>query len=96
MNFEFYNPTHLIFGAGTLLRLGEVVKKYGDKALIVTGGGSVKRSGVFDRAVSSLSAAGVACAECDSVEPNAEVLMAKGVQTGFFHCANILAMRRHI
>lgn len=54
MNFEFHNPTHLIFGAGTLSQLGEVVSNHGKKALLVTGGGSVKRSGVFDRAVASL------------------------------------------
>ena len=73
MNFEFYNPTHLIFGAGTLSKLGEVASKYGKKALIVTGGGSVKRSGVFDKAVSSLTTAGVAYAECDGVEPNPRI-----------------------
>ena len=73
MNFEFQNPTHLIFGAGTLSRLGEVASRYGKKALIVTGGGSVKRSGVFDKAVSSLNAAGVAHAHCDGVEPNPRI-----------------------
>ena len=73
MNFEFHNPTHLIFGAGTLSRLGEVVSKHGKKALIVTGGGSVKRNGTFDRAVASLKAAGVAFAECDGVEPNPRI-----------------------
>jgi alcohol dehydrogenase YqhD (iron-dependent ADH family) len=73
MKFEFHNPTHLIFGAGTLSQLGEVVSRYGKKALIVTGGGSVKRSGVFDKAVSSLNAAGVAYAECDGVEPNPRI-----------------------
>ena len=59
MKFEFYNPTHLIFGAGTLSQLGEVVSKHGQKALIVTGGGNIKRSGIFDRAVTSLKDAGV-------------------------------------
>jgi len=73
MNFEFYNPTHLVFGAGTLSQLGEVVRKHGKKALIVTGGGSVKRSGVFDRAVASLKAAGVAVAECTGIEPNPRI-----------------------
>ena len=73
MKFEFHNPTHLIFGAGTLSQLSEVVSRYGKKALIVTGGGSVKRSGVFDKAVSSLKAAGVAYAECDGVEPNPRI-----------------------
>ena len=73
MNFEFHNPTHLIFGAGTLSQLGGVVSKHGKKALIVTGGGSVKRNGTFDRAVASLKAAGIAFAECDGVEPNPRI-----------------------
>jgi alcohol dehydrogenase YqhD (iron-dependent ADH family) len=73
MNFEFHNPTHLIFGAGVLARLGEVVSKHGQKALLVTGGGSVQRSGVLDRAVSSLKSAGVAVIECAGVEPNQRI-----------------------
>ncbi len=83
MNFEFYNPTQLIFGAGTLSQLGEVVRKHGKKALIVTGGGSVKRSGVFDRAVASLKAAGVAVAECPGIEPNPRITsVARGTDIG--------------
>ncbi|HPR56423.1 MAG TPA: iron-containing alcohol dehydrogenase [Deltaproteobacteria bacterium] len=73
MNFEYHNPTHLIFGAGTLSQLGEVARRYGKKALLVTGGGSVKRSGVFDRAVASLKDAGVSVAECSGVEPNPRI-----------------------
>lgn len=68
-----YNPTRLIFGEGALSRLGEVVLKYGKKALIVTGGGNVKRNGTFGRAVASLKAAGIAFAECDGVEPNPRI-----------------------
>jgi alcohol dehydrogenase YqhD (iron-dependent ADH family) len=70
MNFEFCNPTRLIFAAGGLSRLGEVARAQGRRALLVTGGGSVKRSGAFDRAVASLTAAGVSVAECSGVEPN--------------------------
>jgi len=73
MNFEFYNPTHLVFGAGALSRLGEVVSKHGKKALMVTGGGSVKRNGTFDRAVASLKGANVSVAECSGVEPNPRI-----------------------
>ena len=73
MNFEFHNPTRLIFGAGALARLGEVVTAHGTKALIVTGGGSVKRNGTFDRAVASLKDAGIPFAECDGVEPNPRI-----------------------
>ena len=73
MNFEFHNPTHLVFGAGALSRLGEVVSKHGKKALIVTGGGSVKRSGVLDRSVASLKDANVSVVECSGVEPNPRI-----------------------
>jgi alcohol dehydrogenase YqhD (iron-dependent ADH family) len=73
MNFEFYNSTKLIFGAGRLSQLGQVATEYGKKALIVTGGGSVKRSGTFDRAAASLTEAGMAFAECGGVEPNPRI-----------------------
>jgi len=41
--------------------------------MIVTGGGSVKRNGTFDRAVTSLKTAGITVAECDGVEPNPRI-----------------------
>lgn len=82
MNFEYQNPTRIIFGAGNLSRLGEVVSEFGKKALIVTGGGSVKRGGVFDRAVESLKAAGIDYAECAGVEPNPRITsVARGAET---------------
>ncbi len=47
-----------------------MVSQYGKKALLVTGKGSVKRRGVFDRAVESLNKAGVTVIEFSGVEPN--------------------------
>ena len=35
MNFEFHNPTHLIFGAGTLAQLGEAAQKHGKNESIL-------------------------------------------------------------
>lgn len=70
MKFEYYNPTHLVFGAGSLAQLGDVVRQHGTRALLVTGGGSVKRNGTFDRAAESLKRAGITFVECDGVEPN--------------------------
>lgn len=70
MNFEFQNPTRIVFGVGGLSRLGELTRAHGRRALLVTGGGSVKRSGVFDRAVSSLTAVGISVVECAGIEPN--------------------------
>jgi alcohol dehydrogenase YqhD (iron-dependent ADH family) len=73
MNFESYNPTRLIFGAGSIKKLGSVAAAYGKKVMIVTGGGSVKKSGTFDKAVASLKEAGVAFVECSGVEPNPRI-----------------------
>ena len=73
MEFEYHNPTRIIFGAGSLSRLGEVTAAYGKKALVVTGGGSVKRNGTFGRAVASLENAGVSIAHCAGVEPNPRI-----------------------
>ncbi|SFM60166.1 iron-containing alcohol dehydrogenase [Thermodesulforhabdus norvegica] len=70
MRFEFFNPTRIIFGAGSVEQLGDAVRHYGKKALLVIGGGSVKRSGAFDRAVSSLEKAGVSVVEFSGIEPN--------------------------
>ena len=94
MNFEFHNPTHLVFGAGALSRLGEVVSKHGKKALIVTGGGSVKRNGTFDRAVASLKDAKVSMAECSGVEPNPRITtVRRGAQIARDeHCDIIIAL----
>jgi alcohol dehydrogenase YqhD (iron-dependent ADH family) len=73
MNFEFFNPTRLNFGAGKLAELGKVTSQYGSKALLVTGGNSVKSNGTFDKAVASLKEAGVDYAECSGVEPNPRI-----------------------
>lgn len=81
MNFEFQNPTRLIFGAGVLARLGEVARSHGKRALLVTGGGSVKRNGTFDRALASLKATGVTVVECSGVEPNPRIsTVARGAE----------------
>jgi alcohol dehydrogenase len=73
MQFEYLNPTRLVFGAGSLSRLGEFAQRFGKRALVVTGGGSVKRNGTFDHAVKSLNEAGVSVFECEGVEPNPRI-----------------------
>lgn len=77
MQFEYHNPTHLIFGADSLSRLGEMVGQYGKRVLLVTGGGSVKRNGIFDRALKSLKDADISIYECEGVEPNPRITSVK-------------------
>lgn len=73
MKFDYLNPTRIIFESGSLARLGEVAKAYGKRALLVTGGGSVRKNGVLDRAVASLKEAGVSVVECSGIEPNPRI-----------------------
>ena len=70
-NFTFYSPTRFVFGRGAELRAGELVRALGGtRALIVYGGGSVKHSGLYDRVVASLEAAGVSHCELGGALPN--------------------------
>ena len=69
-DFDFQNPTRIIFGRGAVPKLGPEAAKAGRKALLVYGGGSVKKNGVYDALVRALSGAGVAVAEHPGVKPN--------------------------
>ncbi|MDD7592991.1 MAG: iron-containing alcohol dehydrogenase [Peptoniphilaceae bacterium] len=69
-NFTFYNPTKIIFGAEREADFAREVAKLGKKALVVTGGGSVKRNGIFDTIVEALKDADVAIVEESGISPN--------------------------
>ena len=69
-NFTFYNPTRIIFGKGHISRLGTEASKAGKKALLVYGGGSIMRNGVYRAATASLAAAGMTVTEHPGVKPN--------------------------
>jgi hypothetical protein len=69
-NFSFYNPVKIIFGKGTLGKIGPEAALHGKKALLVYGKGSIKRNGVYSAITESLKTAGVAFAEHEGVKPN--------------------------
>lgn len=68
--FEVSFPTHIYFGIGELKRLGEAAKTLGQKALLVTGGNSAKRTGLLEKVQSLLQEARVASVLFDKIEPN--------------------------
>lgn len=70
INFTYVNPTKVIFGKGTLDQLGPELSKYGKRVLIVTGGGSVKRIGLFDNIVAELDKHGIEYVELSGIKPN--------------------------
>ncbi|NGP44289.1 iron-containing alcohol dehydrogenase [Bacillaceae bacterium SIJ1] len=79
--FVYHNPTRLIFGEGVTEQLIEQLEPYGSKILLVYGGGSIKRSGLYDHVVKLLQEANKTVFELAGVEPNPRVETArKGVQ----------------
>ncbi|MBN1310383.1 MAG: iron-containing alcohol dehydrogenase [Anaerolineae bacterium] len=69
-NFVFQNPTKIIFGKGTESQVGSEVSQYSKKVLFHYGGGSIKKSGLFDRVIASLTEAGIQYLELGGVKPN--------------------------
>ena len=73
-NFEYRNPTKLIFGDGQVSKITDELKALdAKKVMLVFGGGSIKRNGVYDDVTRELSAAGIEYVECDGVEPNPRI-----------------------
>lgn len=80
-DFTFHNPVKLIFGKGQLEQLKKELPTYGRKVLVVYGGGSIKRNGLYDEVMEILQEIGMKVYELSGVEPNPRVSTArKGAQ----------------
>lgn len=94
MNFNFNNPTNLIFGAGTLNSLGEQ-KMPGKKALLlISNGKSTKENGYLDRTQAQLEKAGAEYVVCANIHenPSKEVVMEAAVASKENGCDFIVAL----
>ncbi len=71
-NFDYYNPTKVIFGKETYNRIPEEIKGHtsSKKVLLTYGGGSIKKNGVYDKVIASLD--GFDITEFGGIEPNPE------------------------
>lgn len=77
-NFEFYTPTRMIFGRGTHLQVGKIVKEYGFKKVLVHfGGASAKKTGLLDAVCSALEAEEIGYVQLGGVQANPTLSMAK-------------------
>ncbi len=80
-DFVFQNPTKIIFGKGTERQLGEELAQYKAKVLLHYGSGSIKKSGLYDRVVASLTAAKIEFVELGGVKPNPRLsLVQEGIE----------------
>ena len=71
-NFTYYIETKIHFGKGQIEHLSEL-SAYGSKVLLVYGGGSIKKIGVYDKALEILKDAGLEVFELSGVEPNPRI-----------------------
>ena len=69
-NFTYCNPTKLYFGKNALEGLKEELPKYGKNVLLVYGGGSIKKNGIYDKVVAVLKDCGKQIFEDAGVMPN--------------------------
>lgn len=71
INFEFYNPAKIVFGKGVIKEVGKQIKEYhGKKVLLVYGGGSIKRNGIYEQVKDSLQSNGIYFEELSGIQPN--------------------------
>lgn len=72
-NFTYCNPTKLYFGKESIKGLNKELPKYGKNVLLVYGGGSIKKSGIYDEIVKILKDNGKGIFEDAGVMPNPTV-----------------------
>ena len=73
LNFVYNIPTQIFFGEGKIKVLGNEIKKYGSKVLIVYGGGTIKKTGLYDKVTNILRENNIDFIELPGVEPNPRI-----------------------
>lgn len=83
-NFTYCAPTKVIFGRGVESQIGTELRELGaTRVLVHFGGGSVKKTGLLDKVIPSLTEAGLSYVEFGGVEPNPKLsFIHKGIELG--------------
>ncbi len=69
-NFSYCNPTCLYFGEGAISNLKPELEKYGKTVMLVYGGGSIKKNGIYQKVIAILNECGKKVVEDAGVMPN--------------------------
>ena len=72
-NFNYSIPTKVFFGKDQINVLGSQIKAYGTKVLLVYGGGSIKRNGLYNKVTEILNKENISFWELSGVEPNPRI-----------------------
>ena len=76
-NFIFQNPTKIIFGKESENKVGKEVSIYSKKILLLYGGGSIKKTGLYDKVLTSLKKETIEYIELSGVKPNPRLGLVK-------------------
>lgn len=72
-NFIYSIPTDIYFGKDQIQNLPAIIKKYGSNVLMVYGGGSIKKNGIYDTVCDLFEKHGIQFFELSGVEPNPRI-----------------------
>ena len=90
-NFVYCNPTKLYFGEDSLQYLNQELPKYGPNVVLVYGGGSIKKNGIYDAVVELLKKNGKNVAEIAGVMPNPTLAkLYEGIEIARGHQTDLL------
>ncbi len=90
-NFSYCNPTKLYFGEDSLNYLNVELPKYGKNVVLIYGGGSIKKNGIYDAVVRILKDNGKNVAEIAGVMPNPTLpKLYEGIEIARQHQADLL------
>jgi len=73
LNFVFQNPAKIFFGKNQLINLAPEIKKYSSKVLLVYGGGSIKKTGLYEEVAAAMQAGNISFTELAGVQPNPRI-----------------------
>ena len=90
-NFSYCNPTKVYFGKDSLDNLNNELPKYGSNVVLIYGGGSIKKNGIYDSVIDILNKNGKNVAEIAGVMPNPTLdKLYEGIQIARKHNADFL------
>lgn len=90
-NFSYCNPTKLYFGDDSLRFLSEELHKYGPNVVLIYGGGSIKKNGIYEEVTRILQESGKNVAEIAGVMPNPTLAkLYEGIEIARKHHADLL------
>lgn len=72
-NFYYSVPTEVYFGKGQIDKLGVSLKRFGNRVLLIYGGGSIKQNGIYDAVIKQITDAGIEVYELSGVDPNPRI-----------------------